>query len=328
MVKKARKKEQKQLHVKLAKKRISKLVKGTAVDDSFSHVKNKRKRAQLVFSSQLDKKAKKSKARRSRFEAEKRGEKVERKIPNTIERLREEDETIIPPDDEEVVGEEDMDEFEPYFKDLKTPKIMITTCVHPSGTLFNLLKEIVHVIPGTTYYKRKGFALKKIIEYAKKKDFTDIIVFSEKSKKPNGMYLCHLPDGPTAYFKLTKLKLGAEIKGGATCNTSHNPELILNNFTTRLGLRVGRFLAALFPQAPDFHGRRTVTFHSQRDFIFFRHYRYVFRDDGTKVGLQEIGPRFTLKLRYLQHGTFDPQTGEFEFLWRPDSQVSKKRMFI
>lgn len=36
---------------------------------------------------------------------------------------------------------------------------------------------------------------------------------------------------------------------------------------------------------------RTVTFHNQRDFVFFRHYRYNFKDDGTKCKLQEIGPR-------------------------------------
>lgn len=41
--------------------------------------------------------------------------------------------------------------------------------------------------------------------------------------------------------------------------------------------------------------------------------RYIFKD-GKKVGLQEIGPRFTLKLRSLQKGTFDSKFGEFEFV--------------
>ena len=90
---------------------------------------------------------------------------------------------------------------------------------------------------------------------------------------------------------ITRLKLGQEMKGGATCNSStgalchvkpytypsptpcecgdasqlskaycrthllvckpfqgHNPELILNNFVTRLGRRLARQFAALFPQ--------------------------------------------------------------------------------
>jgi ribosome production factor 1 len=164
-----------------------------------------------------------------------------------------------------------------------------------------------------------------MIEWAKTKEFTDVIIVTEKAKKPTGFYISHLPEGPTSFWKMTRLKLGADIKGGATCNASHMPELMLNNFDTRLGRRVGRQLAALFPQQPDFRGRRVVALHNQRDFVFFRHYRYIFRDEGKKARLQEIGPRFTLKLRYLQHGTFDSKTGEYEFIWRPDSQVSRKK---
>lgn len=35
-----------------------------------------------------------------------------------------------------------------------------------------------------------------------------------------------------------------------------------------------RLIQSLFPQDPEFKGRRVVTFHNQRDFIFFRHHRY------------------------------------------------------
>lgn len=55
--------------------------------------------------------------------------------------------------------------------------------------------------------------------------------------------------------------------------TEHSPEVILNNFSTRLGHSIGRLLAALFPQDPQFVGRQVVTFHNQRDFIFFRFHR-------------------------------------------------------
>lgn len=60
--------------------------------------------------------------------------------------------------------------------------------------------------------------------------------------------------------------------------TAHNPELILNNFTTRLGRRFGRFFGSMYPctvvsflllvAQPQFDGRRVVTFHNQRDYIF------------------------------------------------------------
>lgn len=51
---------------------------------------------------------------------------------------------------------------------------------------------------------------------------------------------------------------------------------------------------ALFPQKPEFEGRAVVTFHNQRDFIFVRRHRYIF-ENKQKVGLQELGPRFTVR---------------------------------
>lgn len=36
-----------------------------------------------------------------------------------------------------------------------------------------------------------------------------------------------------------------------------------------------RIIQSLFPQEPNFRGRRVVTFHNQRDYIFFRHHRYA-----------------------------------------------------
>ena len=37
------------------------------------------------------------------------------------------------------------------------------------------------------------------------------------------------------------------------------------------------------------------------------------KNDFKKVALCELGPRFTLRLRSLQKGTFDSKYGEFEF---------------
>jgi ribosome production factor 1 len=113
-------------------------------------------------------------------------------------------------------------------------------------------------------------------------------------------------------FKMSNVKLSDEIKNGGGF-TRHKPEIIMNNFNTRLGLQIGRSLTALFPHDPQYEGRRVITFHNQRDFIFFRHHRYIFRD-AKKCGLQELGPKFTLKLCSLQKGTFDSKHGEFEWV--------------
>lgn len=62
------------------------------------------------------------------------------------------------------------------------------------------------------------------------------------------MILSHLPEGPTATFRVSGLKLNKEIPNhGANNGLMVNPELIMNNFDTMLGTRVGRFLASLFP---------------------------------------------------------------------------------
>lgn len=295
---------------------------------NFSHIKNKMKRAELIGIEHTKKKTERSLKRREKLAARERGEEVEDGYTRTIEKHRDADETIVPSDDEEVEADEGMDEFKTYFDGSTAPKIMMTTVVNPSGHLFKFLKELKYVIPNCYYYKRGKYALKKIIEYATNKKFTDLIVFTEKGGKPHGMYVVHLPSGPTSYWRLSSLKLGQEIAGGASLQVDLEPELIMNNFTTRLGHRAGRQLAALFPQRPNFRGRRVITFHNQRDFVFFRHHRYAFRKEGEKAILQEIGPRFTLKMRYMQHGTFDSKFGEYEWVWKPGEQVRRTKMFI
>eukprot|EP00455_Lapot_gusevi_P008858 TRINITY_DN13915_c0_g1_i1.p1 TRINITY_DN13915_c0_g1~~TRINITY_DN13915_c0_g1_i1.p1 ORF type:complete len:140 (+),score=17.52 TRINITY_DN13915_c0_g1_i1:193-612(+) len=138
--------------------------------------------------------------------------------------------------------------------------------------------------------------------------------------------LIHLPRGPTAYFKVSSVQLPKEIPGHAKAST-HRPEVVLNNFNTRLGHRVGRMFGALFDQQPNFVGRRVVTFHNQRDYIFFRHHRYIF-DTVDKARLQECGPRFTLKLRYLQHNLPDSGQNEYEFMRKREIGNGKKDFFI
>ncbi|KAI1711637.1 kelch motif domain-containing protein [Ditylenchus destructor] len=128
----------------------------------------------------------------------------------------------------------------------------------------------------------------------------------------DGLVLSHLPDGPTAYFKINTLEYTKQIKGAGE-STSHLPEVILNNFKTRLGHTIGRMLACLFPHTPQYTGRRAVTFHNQRDYIFFRHHRYEFKENGERAALHELGPRFTLRLKWLQKGTYDTREGEYEW---------------
>ncbi|XP_059634481.1 uncharacterized protein LOC132276867 [Cornus florida] len=320
-----------------------------------SMIKNKEKRSEIHAKLKHQKKLEKRKKVKARDAAEKRAlelgeEPPPKPIPRTIENTRELDETVCKPDDEELFAGNDADEFSSILKQDVTPKILITTCRFNSSRGPAFISELLSVIPNAHYYKRGTYDLKKIVEYARNKDFTSIIVVHTNRREPDALLIMGLPDGPTAHFKLSKLVLRKDIKNHGN-PTGHKPELVLTNFTTRLGHRVGRLIQSLFPQDPNFRGRRVVTFHNQRDFIFFRHHRYIFESKESKQSssegkkdknakdekisqekviarLQECGPRFTLKLSSLQHGTFDTKSGEYEWVHKPEMDTSRRRFFL
>ncbi|KAF8141621.1 Brix-domain-containing protein [Boletus edulis] len=172
----------------------------------------------------------------------------------------------------------------------------------PTST-YDFCDELVGVFPGAEYIRRKkgkGFEMGRIAGWAAGRGYKHLLVVNEDMKKPDAITLVYLPNGPVAYFKLTSIELTKQIYGHARA-TPHNPELVLNNFSTSLGHAIGRMFQTLFPPLPEFQGRQVVTLHNQRDFLFFRRHRYAFRSP-EKVALQEIGPRFTLKLRWVKKG--------------------------
>ncbi len=299
--------------------------------DVSKRIKNKIKRGEVV--SRLKSEKGKEKLQR-RMEIRKneeknpelRKERLETNVPKTIDSMREVDETIVL-QDEEVLEDEEQDEFKGYFKEGITPKLLVTTTRHCSGALQTFTEEFTDIFPNSTFVKRgTQFSVKRIIELAIKREYTDLLIVGEEKRKPSTLTVIHLPDGPTAHFKLSSAKLCKEISGHGRA-TAHQPELILNNFSTRLGHTIGRMFASLFPQLPEFQGRQAATFHNQRDFIFFRRHRYIFKD-GKRANLQELGPRFTLKLLWLQKGTFDTKLGEYEWMHRPEMDTSRRRFFL
>ncbi|KAI0091751.1 Brix-domain-containing protein [Irpex rosettiformis] len=183
------------------------------------------------------------------------------------------------------------------------PKVLVTTSQKATRVTYEFCEELVSVFPGAELIRRKkgkGFEMGRIAGWAAGREYTHLMVVNEDMKKPNAVTIVYLPHGPTAYFKLSSIELTQKISGHAR-PTAHFPELVMNGFVTRLGHTVGRMFQTLFPPMPEFQGRQVVTLHNQRDFLFFRRHRYAFRS-VEKVQLQEIGPRFTLKLRSLRKG--------------------------
>ncbi|XP_043941650.1 ribosome production factor 1 [Protopterus annectens] len=295
---------------------------------SISEIKNKQRRQLMFMKLKLEKRKERLAAKKKRKkEREALGDKAPPKpVPKTIENQRVYDETVVDPTDEEVAFDESTDEFSSYFNRLTTPKVLITTSDRPRGRTVRFCRQLSTIIPNSFVYYRRGLALKKIIPQCISREFTDLLVVNDDRSIPNGLVLSHLPEGPTAHFKMSNVRLRKDIKRRGKDPTEHIPEVILNNFSTRLGHIVGRMFAALFPHDPQFVGRQVATFHNQRDYIFFRYHRYIFKNE-KRVALQELGPRFTLKLRSLQKGTFDSKYGEYEWVHKRHEMDTSRRKF-
>ncbi|CAN6565896.1 unnamed protein product [Malus baccata var. baccata] len=287
-----------------------------------SMIKNKEKRSAVHAKLKQQKKLEKRKKAKARDAAEKRAlelgeEPPAKKIPKTIENTREVDETICKPDDEELFAGNDADEFSSILKREMNPKTLITTCRFHSSRGPEFIRELLSVIPNATYYKRGTYDLKKIVEYANKKDFTTLIVVHTNRREPDALLIIGLPSGPTAHFKLSKLVLRKDIKNHGN-PTSHEPELVLNNFTTRLGHRIGRYIfEEKEAKQIESKGKKTKDANGESG------------PKGKVIArLQECGPRFTLKLISLQHGTFDTKGGEYEWVHKPEMDTSRRRFFF
>ena len=294
----------------------------------YSMIKNKQKKSAL-YQKYAASKRKLKRSGRSKLRALRREfgeEKYPKQEPRTLESTCVPDETTVQTGDEEVERDLETDELSSYFSGDVPPKVLITTRFRPCGNSVRLARELKNCIPNSVTVKRRVLHLKRIVKELVRLEFSCLIVINEDRNIPNGLLLCHLPSGPTTFFKLSSFRRGVKIRGHGR-STPHYPELILNNFTTRLGHTIGRVFAALFPQKPDFTGRQVVTFHCQRDYIFFRRHRYIFRNK-KKVSLQELGPRFTLRPKWVQKGTFDTKFGEYMWTYNRKTMGTDKRKLV
>lgn len=292
-------------------------------------IKIKEVRHKLFKKQQQTKKKEQKKARKQR-----KLEGKPRSTGHTIESLREKDHTTIgnidDSDNEELRKELDIDDFSEYFSKEYTPKVLVTYADNPVTKTRKFGIELARIIPNALAKIRNRSSIKKMVKSAIRENFTDILVINENNREPNGLVMIHLPNGPTAHFKLSNVKITKEIRRSHLEFTKHRPEVILTNFATRLGLTIGRMFGALFHHDPEFKGRRAVTFHNQRDYIFFRHHRYEFAKDGSRAKLRELGPRFTLKLRSIQEGTFDTKCGDYDWMVtnKRHAMEGRRRFFL
>ncbi|RVD90409.1 uncharacterized protein DFL_001375 [Arthrobotrys flagrans] len=232
------------------------------------------------------------------------------------------------------------------------PKLLLTSTRR--ARRHDLYQTLSLIFPNTTYIPRgTKFTIPQIAGFATNRSYTHLLIALEDSKSLHGLIIILLPAGPTFHFSLTNFADGKAIQGRGV-NTAHIPELILNNFTTPIGRLTASLFQSLYPPQPQFLGRQVVTLHNQRDYIFFRFHRYVFReiaeknkgisrgdrttgandvgvggqrageDLGVRVGLQELGPQFTLKLRRVERGVCEG----VEWEWKGRMEKDRKMFHL
>ncbi|KAL8777382.1 MAG: hypothetical protein Q9213_007883 [Squamulea squamosa] len=225
------------------------------------------------------------------------------------------------------------------------PKTLITTSLNSS--LHREARLLTTLFPNSVYIPRSAhrhshkYSVREIASFASNRSYTAVLVLKEDQKKPTGLTFVHLPKGPTFHFSISNWIEGKRLPGHGN-PTEHMPELILNNFRTPLGLLTAHLFRTMFPPQPELQGRQVVTLHNQRDYIFLRRHRYVFREkrqteknvtgpdgkevkgvEGIRAGLQELGPRFTMKLRRIDRGIQKGSGQEWEWKGKMEKQRTK-----
>ena len=114
---------------------------------------------------------------------------------------------------------------------------MITTSRDPSARLKRFAKEFRLIIPNAQRLNRGNYEFNQLIEACRANDVTDFVVINETRGQPDGLIVCHLPYGPTAYFTISDMVMRHDIPDIGTMSEAY-PHLIFHNFKTRLGERV------------------------------------------------------------------------------------------
>jgi len=187
------------------------------------------------------------------------------------------------------------------FAGIRDPRICLTTSRDPSNRLQQFAKEMRLIFPTAERINRGATKVRELVDICRQNDFTDLIVLHETRGEPDGLVVCHLPFGPTAFFTLSGAVLRHDIENRATMSEAY-PHLIFHDFTTPLGERASNILKYLFP-IPKSDSKRVITFANNNDFISFRH--HVYKKEGKEVVLSEVGPRFEMQLYQIRLGTLE-----------------------
>lgn len=208
----------------------------------------------------------------------------------------------------------------------KEPKVLITTSRDPSTKLNQFAKEFRLLIPNSQRINRGNHVVNDIAAACRSSEVSDLILLHETRGKPDALVISHFPYGPTVSFTLHNVTLRHDIPDVGNVSEAY-PNLILENMTSKLGLRTANVLKAIFPPSPPRTSPRVVTFANTEDYISFRN--HVFVKTGRKeYELAEVGPRFDMRLYEIKLGTVEMTDADVEWRLRPYQRHKKGVMAI
>jgi len=77
-----------------------------------------------------------------------------------------------------------------------------------------------------------------MVKACKENNFTDLIILHEHKGEPDGLIVCHMPFGPTAYFGLSNVILRHDLDTKPQTMSEQSPHLIFDGFASWLGDRL------------------------------------------------------------------------------------------
>eukprot|EP00128_Syssomonas_multiformis_P004099 Colp12_sorted_trinity150504_noHs@9678 len=210
---------------------------------------------------------------------------------------------------------------------INDPRIVVTTSRDPSSRLKQFAKEVRLLFPNAQRMNRGNHVMQDLMDACRANEITDLIIVHEHRGEPDGLVVSHLPYGPTAYFSLSNVVMRHDITDVQQSTVSEAyPHLIFNNFNSKLGQRVMNILKYLYP-VPKEDTRRVITFANESDYISFRH--HTFKKTGHKqVELEEVGPRFEMKLYKITLGTVEQADPDIEWVAKSFMNTAHKRDFL
>lgn len=163
---------------------------------------------------------------------------------------------------------------------LKIPK-------NPHKDTMKLLKELEKIIPRSHITSEHG---NEIVRVDIAQDIKpQYIVFKTNKQDDQDIQIV---------FKIIEYK-SRDVLRCRSDIINEEPQLVLNNFSTELGIRIAEFMMLLFPCTTK--SKQVVNFTVKKEFLHFRMYKYCFSKEGPIF--EKIGPHLSLRLwRYIEYG--------------------------